>query len=417
MKAQNVVIEDTVKLLKLIPLLFFTVTLTHCVDFFEDLAGSSDPLVSEANTGNIIPAKIEGKRIYFEIIGSDKESIAPESSKVRFDPYYDAADFRNFASASVVDGRLIRKRDVNGGTCFGISYFTSMWYSRLIRPIQQNKKPSIFKTHSFNISLWDALWSDLDKAGKTEMDGVNFVTLKIQSDKVKAGDTSFFSQTKMSSKLQNYRLYAMSQGEYKNPVQLGAIAHHRDQTLIKKLDVNTTDGRDSATKVEMIKQRLDEHGTVVFYYHKYKVSDAWYQWDKWEWGHACLIYEIKRVQVASDKGATREAIKIRYVDPNATYHHKVKTPEGYGHYLLYFPDSKQLTFSKKVQGWYDIQTRSSVIDNDEVRFGFYDVYEGHPVQEQLAKQSFLASNVGVGKVLNPKEEELLDKNGKIKLAE
>ena len=92
-------------------------------------------------------------------------------------------------------------------------------------------------------------------------------------------------------------------------------------------------------------------------------------------------------------------------------------PEGYGHYLLYFPESKQLTFSKKIQDWYGIQTRSSFIDNDEVRFGFYDVYEGHPIQEQLAKESFLASTTGLGKVLDDKEHELLNEKGKLKLPE
>lgn len=401
---------------KLFLLLLILSPAGHSIDFFGDLAGSSNQLANQGSA-DTIPAKVDGKTIRFGIQSIVAENSDSELTLERFDPYFDAADFRNFASATVVDGRLIRKRDVNGGTCFGISYFTSMWYSRLIRPVQQNRRPKVFKTHSFNISLWDALWSDLSKAGKTEMDGVNFVTLKIQSDKVKAGDTSFFSQTRMSNDLKSYRLHAISQGEFKNTLQLGAISHHRDQRLISKIPVKTTDSRDSSAKIEMIKQRLKRHGTVPFYYYKYKVSDAWYQWDKWEWGHACLIYEIVKVEVASDDGIIRSALKIRYVDPNATYRRKVSSPEGYGHYLLYFPESKQLTFSKKVQDWYGIQTRSSFIDNDEVRFGFYDVYEGHPIQEQLAKEGFLASTIGLGKVLDDKEHELLNEKGKLKLPE
>jgi len=386
-------------------------------DFFDGLIGGSQGQVSSSKPRNVIPPKSGGKTQTFEVKSSEAEPISPKSEQPRFNPYYDAADFTNFASASVVDGQLVRKRDVNGGTCFGISYFTSMWYSRLVRPVQQNKRAKPFKTHDFDITLWDALWADLSQIGKTEMDGVNFVTLGIQKEKVDSGDTTFFSHTKMKTNLEDYRLYSMSHGEYKNRIQLGAISHHKDQRTISRIGVDTTNPRDTSGKLEQIKQRLETHGTQTFYYHKYKVHDEWYLWDKWEWGHACLIYEIKRVKVKGQSGSEREAWKIRYMDPNATYHKKVNDTEGYGHYLLYFPDSKQLTFSKAIQKWYGIQTRSSVIDNDEVRFGFYDVYEGHPVQDQLAKQGFFHPYIGMGRVLEGDEHQRINEKGKIRIGE
>jgi hypothetical protein len=103
------------------------------------------------------------------------------------------------------------------------------------------------------------------------------------------------------------------------------------------------------------------------------------------------------------------------MDPNALYHKRVPKEEGFGTYMLYFPDSKQVTFSKHVKDWYGIQTRNSVIDNVEVKLGYYDVYEGHSIQKKLAKTGFLTSTVGQGRVLTAEEEARLDTKEKIKV--
>ncbi|MBT3785376.1 hypothetical protein HOF92_10395, partial [bacterium] len=371
--------------------------------FFDGLTGSSEGQVTSSKPRNVIPPKSGGKTLSFGVQSVEEAPISPAKGKVRFDPYEDAADFTNFASASVVDGKLVRKKDVNGGTCFGISYFTAMWYSRLIRPIQQGKKPNLFKIHQIEIGMWDALWTDVSKAGKSEYDGVTFVTLGVTREDAKKGK-SFFKTTKMKEKIGDYRLYSMSHGQHKKKIQLGAISHHNDQKSISRISIDGSDPSDTSRKMKDLKSRVDKHGSQTFYYHKYKVTDSWYTWNKWEWGHACLIYEIQRVAVKAEGKAKRTAWKIRYMDPNALYHKRVPKEEGFGTYMLYFPDSKQVTFSKHVKDWYGIQTRNSVIDNVEVKLGYYDVYEGHSIQKKLAKTGFLTSTVGQGRVLTAEEE-------------
>lgn len=392
-------------------------------DFFGDLHRSAVSTLgfgqgSAEKTISKIPARSGGANVTFDVDSETVTPMVPRSDEASFNPYHDAANFTNFASSSVCDGKIVRERDVNGGTCFGISYFVSMYYSRLIRPVQQGRNAKLFSIYHQEFSVWDALTEDLSKVGRSENDGVNYVVQAVIDSKAEKNGKSFYASENMASMLDDYRLRSFSQGRFAETVKKASIAHHRDQREIDREKIKTTKASKLASAMSEIKSRLEKHGTQLFYFQHYK-PENWIGWRSWDWGHACTIYRISTVEVKASNGGSREAWKIHFYDPNFTYGNqdKVESGEGFGTYLLYFPDSKQITFSKRVQDVYGVQSECSTIDDDETTLGYYDVYDGHPVQKQIAKKAIIEANVGQGCELTGEELEKAKKDGKIKMAE
>lgn len=366
-----------------------------------------------------IPDRVSGANVTFAVNSEKVTPMVPAAgAEVAFNPYHDAADFTNFASASVCDGRVVRERDVNGGTCFGISYFVSMYYSRLIRPVQQGKTAKLFSIYGHEFSMWDALTKDLSKVGRSENDGVNYVVKAVIDADAERNGRPFYNSENMKEDLDAYRLRSFSQGAFSEKVKVAAIAHHRDQREIDREKIKTAKASKLAAAMAEIKSRLEKHGTQLFYFQHYK-PENWIGWRSWDWGHACAIYRISTVRVEGSNGGIREAWKLHFYDPNFTYGNrdKVESGEGFGTYLLYFPDAGQITFSKRVQDVYGVQTEGSTIDDDETRLGYYDVYDGHPVQQQIAKKAIIEASVGQGCELTGDELEKAREKGKIKMSE
>lgn len=385
--------------------------------FFDSLLGGTE--MEESNPGNAqIPDRRDGSVIQFTTDTQNPRRQWPENSdQIGFDPFHDAADFTNFASATVENGRLIRKRDVNGGTCFGISYFTHIWHSRLILPVQKGGETRWVRFYDNQVSLWEALTRVNNNTATAALDGVNMVTRKILQEKVDARETEFFNPQVMRDNLPDYRLFSMSNGEYKEDIKKGTIAHHRDQLDAEKVEVDTRSASKNRSFLAKVKERISAHGSMLFYFTKYKVFDEWYLWNKREWGHACLIYAIDEIEVKDSEGNAQPAYAIRYYDPNKRYRHQPESGEAYGSYLIYFRNSDQISFSKAAQSMYGIQQRSSVIDNDEVILGYYDLYEGHPAQEEIARDNFFEGDVEDGHVLSSEESAALQNSEKIKIEE
>jgi len=364
----------------------------------------------------VIPDRPNGTTVTFDVTSPQVRHLRPSDPNARFDAYKDTADFTNFASADIVDGRLVRKHHVNEGTCLGLSYFTCLWYSRLVRPYQTGDRVQLFRHYDMTCTLWDGLTRDLDKAGKAPYDGVEYVMTKMLCGEGALSPSPFSPEVRATNP-DGARLRAVSKGPMADDVKIGAIAHHDDQSRFDYNRVPTRNQSATARAVADIEARVEAHGTQLFAFWKYDLTDHWYGWDKCAWGHACLIYRVSEVEVRGSGGAVRRAKKLHFYDPNKNYDSPdpADRGEGYGTDLLYFEDAKQLTFAKSYQQWYDIQTRCSTIDDREVKFAYPDVYEGHPVQTTIAKEAWMRSYVGLGRVLADDELEKVNRKGSIKL--
>jgi hypothetical protein len=426
-------------MLKTIILFILSVSFSHA-GFFSDLIGGgskSDPEPTPSRSGVVspVPAKHDGKVVQFQIESAKVEDYIPaKGEEAAFNIIKDTPNFVNFASVSVVDGKIIRKRDVNGGTCFGIAYFTHMWFSRITEPVLSGNEPVLLKEGNHKITLIDRLFGrNSDKTGTSYDDGVSFAVAESVKQAEAEGKTSPFNTEAISNKPDDIRLKPMSLSDYNPKILLGAIAHHGDQSSAGRKFIDAAKPRKCEQGVDKLKELLLSHKTQTILFRRFHVGEKWYQWSKLAWGHAVLLHRISKVKTKGTDGVEREAWKLHFADANFRYtnNSNVDSGEGFGTYLLYFPETKQLTFSKKAQNIYKtaktksdgtviqepLLTISSFIDDKEVKFGYYDIWEGHSKQQKLAKSRFLDAAVGKGRVLTAEEEAIINEKGQLELSE
>lgn len=416
-----------------------SLSLSHA-GFFSDLIGGgskSSPAPAPSRSGAVspIPSKHDGKVIQFQIESAKVEDYVPAKGEVAtFNIVKDTPNFVNFASVSVVDGKIIRKRDVNGGTCFGIAYFTHMWFSRITEPVLSGNEPVLLKEGNHKITLIDRLFGRTsDKTGTSYDDGVSFAVAESVKQAEADGKTPPFASEAISSNPDNVRLKSMSVSDYNPKILLGTIAHHNDQTSVSRKFIEAATPRKCEQGVDKLKELLLSHKTQTIFFRRFHVAEKWYQWSKMAWGHAVLLHRISKVKTKGTDGVEREAWKLHFADANFRYtnNSNIDSGEGFGTYLLYFPETKQITFSKKAQNVYKtaktqtdgtvvqepLLTTSSFIDDKEVKLGYYDIWEGHSKQQKLAKSRFLDAAVGKGRVLTAEEEAIINEKGQLELSE
>ena len=400
--------------------LFLSTTLLASNVSFLGIEGTGQGLITNHNAsskgkGSFIPAKSNGRPITFTPAAGNVKHLLP-SGEARFDPHKDTANFTNFTSAQIVRDRVVRSNQINGGTCFGVSYFTCIYYSRLIRPIQQGKKANVFKMYDFDFGLWDGLTKDLSKAGSAPSDGVSYVVWEARKTEPQRHGNPLWNKDNMKNHLDGYRMRQMS-SNHGQAMRIGAISHHLDQQTCDRVSFDATDGNELESTITELKKRIEEHGTQMFYWHHYNVSQSWYTWDKHAWGHACLFYRVSEFTVNGSNGTTRKALKFHVYDPNTNYTARGigDTGEGYGNYMIYFPDSKQISFSQNMANTYGLHSYSSTVDNRQDKLGYYDIYEGHPVQKTIAKDAFCRGYTGLGRVLQAHEAQQARDKGKYKV--
>ena len=119
--------------------------------------------------------------------------------------------------------------------------------------------------------------------------------------------------------------------------------------------------------------------------------------------HATVLYKICEVEaedVASKK--TTKAWKLDLFDPNMNYAdaNLCKDAHGYGTYLLYFPDSQKITFSKRmleIYGGYGLQANSAFIDGVSTKIGTSEpAWSDWPTLRSAGVQRMLKAATGKG---------------------
>ena len=368
---------------------------------------------------NVIPKKDGGgKFIRFQVDGALK-TVIPATLSKGFNPYHDASSFTNFASLDKTEGvyglTKARKKDYNSGTCFGISYFTHMWFARLIKPVLNGGSPVLQKDVASGYSYFTnakAHMSNSD-AGDRPTDGVNYAVNRVKSI---AKDRSYFNTSKMKKNLNRFRLYKVTaNSSYTEDIQKGMIGHHLDQSDVSRVYIDTSNATNTAKGISVLKSRIKRYGSQPFFFRQYESkSGIW----NLQWGHACLVYQVSEVSVkrkgVDGEQQVRKALRFDFMDPNSNYRKNIdaKNGEGYKHYFLYFADAKQITFSNRVIDRYEFQTTSSVVDSKETRIGYYEIFEGAKVQDDIAYDRYVDCKIGAGMVLNSAQESALEEKFK-----
>ena len=405
-------------LVTLISLSFCSPVIGSAIDILgvrsSGLTGSGEVNSTENSRQSFIPQKSGGKVIDFTPTAEKVNHLLPTSG-ARFCPHLDTADFTNFVSAQVVRNRILRKNQINHGTCFGVSYFTCIYYSRIVRPVQMGAKANVFKQYDYEINFFDG-FRETPHVGSAPCDGIEYLVNQAMKSLPEKYGRPFWNNDNLQAHLDEYRLRAMSKNHDK-AIKVGAISHHLDQQHCRRICFDASLGNELEKSINEIKARIEKNGTQMFFWSHYQVSDSWYSWDKREWGHACLFYKASEITVKASNGSFRRAIKLHVYDPNTNYRKSglSETGEGYGDYLLYFPDAKQISFSSRMKKRYQMQKSSSTVDNREDRLGYYDIHEGHPAQQQIAKEAFFRGYTGLGRVLARDEVQQANENGKVEL--
>lgn len=400
---------DTMISKSLIVGLLFTCSLFAQDPDFGNLTESSETseVVGETQVNpNTIPDKVEGNAIRFKIKDRGVK-VFPTASVNRFDPYYDASSFTNFSSATTTgktgSGKTtVTKEKFNGGTCFGLAYFTHLWFSRLIKKTMTGATPILYKNKVASYSTMTKIGAHLSNsdAGSAHTDGVNYAVATI--NKNQAG---FISKSKLKKDVNSYRLHPISTSKHAATIKVAAIGHHKDQlhSKVKKIRIDTTSSKDVRSKIAALQKSLKAHDTAVFFWFRFIKEGTTYKSDG---GHAFTVYGVDKVTVDNKDGDAIEALKFSFVDPNSSqYHNKTvqASKKGYSTYFLYFPKSNQISFSKTVISWYGLQDGASTVDNKTTKIGWFDLYEGHSVQDDLIYDRYVDCEMGSGLALTSEQ--------------
>lgn len=344
-----------------------------------------------------------------------------------FSPYHDGPSFVNFSSIGTGTpyGPVY-----SSGTCYGICYMSSMWFGGIIRKLDEknldgggSEIKTIGQRHlnfgkgydvkkidcfdEFGLRVECAQKDNPDEIGSIKMDGLTYL-----ASWAKLSDANFFN--KCGNGLRNCRLYKLTQNQKLNIFAKQTMTHHQfHQFSVDKIDFEVRAPRKLTLQIDEISRRITEYGSVLMYWFVYSSSETWPSksqaetqpeveaeelvWNKFEAGHAMLIYKISKIKVKVS-GEERSGLKLHLYDPNKVYRdfRSLQTAEGMGTYLLFFPDTATISFSDKMRRMYskntketagdslniavDLQGKNPVIDGKQTVVGFTDFYDGHKNQ-------------------------------------
>ncbi len=392
----------------------------------EDFEPTQDPAIiidESEHSAELIPDKTN---LLYKLQGQAK-SI----SSGGFAPYHDAPAFINFHSVAT-DYNNVRR--YAPGTCHGVSYVTAMWYAGIYKPLLEIK-PSLKDAELQFVGQRDLIFGErydgpnqICKESKSNalscneddkfitklsqrMDGITYL-----ASMAKVSDPQFFN--KCGPNLKNCRLYEVSKNSNLNPVVKQTMAHHQNQQqIIKDIDIEVNKPSKLRAQIYEVRKRIEKYGTVLFYWYIYSNSESWSgsddadsdsseeKWDQFEAGHSMLLYKVSEVKVTVS-GQSKQALKLHIYDPNIIYRNLklIDSAEGFGSYLLFFPDTGLITFSNAKQKFYSGQTDFTQgdseniakglqggfasIDGKQTIIGFSDFYEGHESQFNDATDIF-----------------------------
>jgi hypothetical protein len=380
----------------------------------------------------VVPEKIPLGLTFSDTGPTTLKSLISEKEGAKFDPHWDGPDFLNFSSNVIQNAQTGKSSNINRGTCYGIIYFTSIWYSRITRPLLEGGELQLGQKAP-ELGFWDHLFYDTEGLGKLPSDGVTYVAQEIQRR-----DPLYLSRDK-DQKLNQKRLYEISEGPFEGVVKKAAIAHHQDQFIVDEIEIDSANHSDLQKKILELKNRLEKNHTQMLYWYEMDPSQKFLFWKKYLRGHAVLAYDIELLDAEASNGKTYPAWKISFMDPNMTYHHSYYQSSDddngeckffkffsmatsnrtcrflfgdfnkrigpserslwralYPTYLLYFPETRQIAFSEKYRLWYNFTDHPSFIDNEDIVLAYPDIYEGHPIQAEIAKKIYLRNSMGKG---------------------
>ena len=399
------------------------------------------PPIPNSNVGFLIPKP--PSFVSYRIRGKLKAL-----SSGGYDPYHDGPSFVNFSSIGTGTpyGPIY-----SPGTCYGICYMSSIWFAGIVKKLDENnltEEGSEVKTigerhlnfgkgyqaqkdtcyNEFGDVVTCPEESSPDDIGSIKMDGLTYL-----ASWAKLSNSKFFNTC--GHDFVRCRLFKISQNEKLSLFTKQTMTHHQfHQFRAKKIDLEVKQPDKLARQIEDIRQRVIAHGTVMFYWYVYSKDESWtpasgndenaeeVAWNKFEAAHAMLIYKVSEAEVKLN-GITTKALKLHLYDPNKIYrnYRALTTAEGIGTYLLYFPDTKTITFSDKMRKIYsrssretagdsinlavDLQGKNPTIDGKQTVIGYTDFYEGHKDQfvDSVNFDTFYS-----GAVMTPLDVKLFD---------
>ena len=303
--------------------------------------------------------------------GSPSKQIYPMKATGTFDIHLDSHTFRNFKAVSPYG-------ELRGGTCYGVSFLVYLWYSRITRPMRLGKDPDPYRHYPLQASDLDLaeriFGMPLDRrinAVATEADGVNYLITKLGE---RYGDDKYTAAA-IKANPAKYNLRTVCSTVSKTFLEKAAICHQDDYKVFKNKNVNSSDPHALSQWINKLAWRLEQDGATSLQMVQYSSLKTWHSKAKVKMCHATVLYRICEVEVEEvTSKKVSKAWKLDLFDPNYNYSdaNKCKTAHGYGSYLLYFPDTKKITFSKAMLDFYkgyDVQKGSTFIDGSYTKIG------------------------------------------------
>ena len=365
-----------------------------------DILGQKAQEVLGPTIGSTVGASIPPATIvrYNAKSGGPNKQIYPSNKAVTFDLHKDSHTFKNFKAVSPYG--VFR-----AGTCYGVSFLVYLWYSRITRPMRLGRDPEPYRHYPLQASdltiAERILGMPLDRrmnAVATEADGVNYLITKLGE---KYGDDKYTAAA-IKSNPANYGLRNQCGNISQTFLEKAAICHQDDYKVFKTKYKNTGDPYTTSQWINKLCWRLENDGATTMTMIQYG-QPQWHGKAKSKMCHATVLYKICEVEaedVASKK--TTKAWKLDLFDPNMNYANanKCKDAHGYGTYLLYFPDSQKITFSKRmleIYGGYGLQANSSFIDGVSTKIGTSEpAWSDWPTLRSAGVQRMLKAATGKG---------------------
>ena len=346
--------------------------------------------------GSAIPAATIVR--YNAKAGGLNKQIYPSNKAATFDLHTDSHTFKNFKAVSPYG--VFR-----AGTCYGVSFLVYLWYSRITRPMRLGRDPEPYRHYPLqasDLTLAERIFGmPLDRrinAVATEADGVNYLITKLGE---LHGDDKYTAAA-IKANPSKYGLRAVCGNISQTFLEKAAICHQDDYKVFKTNYINTGDPYTTSQWINKLSWRLENDGATELTMVEYD-KPAWNGKAKSKMCHATVLYkisEIKAEDVATKK--TTKAWKLDLFDPNMNYvdANLCKDAHGYGTYLLYFPDTQKITFSKRmleIYGGYGLQADSTFIDGVSTKIGTSEpAWSDWPTLRAAGVQRMLKAATGNG---------------------
>lgn len=409
--------ERRMKTLFIMLSLLLSFSAVYAVDF--------DGLVDE-NESETVPDKVtsvpqyDGMRLPAkpQKLSYQLKSKPRQLTKQNFDPVIDAPHFQNFGSVVEVDDE---GKHYQVGNCFGISYVTALWYQDFMNG-SLLKQVDSFKDQSSN-----------------KMDGIEFLARKVNEN-----NSQLFSKCGKDAKKCRLRNLSRTKSVSEN-VTKAMMFHQARQGDIGLENWATDDPEQLASQMESTKALLDKHGTLFFIYDIYSKSQSYEnsnldqeikptegslsrnelkdisqmltelateasdeskpssnneipamrdsEWNQFVAGHSMVLYRASEQDVQLS-GKTEKALRLDFYDSNENYRSKKQgqSAEGFGSYLLYYPELKKITFSDHMRGFARVsenddpgavQKDQAFLENTQTVVGIQEFWSDHETREKF----------------------------------